>query len=1221
MAKEDPQESKEGFIELKKLLFDLEKKILETKKQIALEDKKSADYLEKMAKLDAIRSKNRDEYQRIKKEIEKIEKESEKRAEKELKTREQILKNIEEENEAIEEAAKIRAKQFKLEQDEVDLIKRRKAFETEIGGLQEKSAALMRNLTGDLKKNAETLQISGNAVGEIVSQSEKLKGLMSSNTEQSEAFERSLNQSVKNASGIDDLSSKILSNMEDMKKKGYELVETAELEKSLKEQAYSLSVNAKKMTYDQWKAQRQILDNQQKELAKLKQINQQMAEKSKRSKETRENIVGWIAAVPGGAFLMNKMGLGDIIKGTKTVKETIKDWGAGLKSFALALPGMAVAGAFSLITTALKMTVGLIFDLDQELADMSKNLAITRKQSEGLYHSLGSMALRLNLVGVNVKELSSTLGFLTDEYGTAIGRLTNATTKSGWLEGITILREKFQLTNEEALNFGKISTLVGVDFNKLAMTGERLNKGLLNSKQVFKALANTPLVMAQGFKNSVTELVKFVGKAKALGIDLKAFQAAMEGSLDIESSLGAQMEAEILTGHSFKNMDAFRDASENMRPDLAYKYMMENLIALDGAGKLRTKTQMDAVGKLYSMDKEQIIQSINSFKEAQKVFGTGKNALQEMSKLQDLNAQQLEARIAKSKTQEEKDFLRRLAGEKEGASMQEKIADKTEKIKIEIQDKLIPTINKMHDMLDKVLNSEALKKVVTMIADTLPKVFDGMIWMAEQMVKAFEKAYDFAKKTIELMKQLGILKEDEKGNISMGDPLGEGSSAAMIAAAGGAGLYALRHPIKTAKFLSKPITAPLKYAKNKMFPGKVPIPTPNVIGPHSALPTEHWDIMADMKSAGRGQIPPYKMMNDPQLPSGWSKSSSGLYMPPETPTKTPTGIFEKTSSFFKNQFSKVSQIVDDTRMFGRRAITKVDDFYKGIRYGSSFEWVGKVGKKLSGFADDAVKLGSKVFPKMGTAVEGIATVAPKMLGNVARVGGAALSKLALPLQVAMSAYDAFGGAQGAGKALGIKQKDLSTRNVASGAAGGLLSGLTMNGLFGLFKGYDAESLTREINEKAKKPLTFTGAINDALFGGITGKASLYARLFSDEKGSAEKTFGKTFDPSKGSLIDQGWNAIFGAPQQQQKQQPVRSSYQKPAIVTDNTGVSMQQKPVISLDTTGLEKKMDKMISAFNNVASQPTYIKIGERTIEALSGEIDFRKNKQAGIPNYSFNR
>lgn len=1220
MAKEDPQESKEGFIELKKLLFDLEKKILETKKQIALEDKKSADYLEKMAKLDAIRSKNRDEYQRIKKEIEKIEKESEKRAEKELKTREQILKNIEEENEAIEEAAKIRAKQFKLEQDEVDLIKRRKAFETEIGGLQEKSAALMRNLTGDLKKNAETLQISGNAVGEIVSQSEKLKGLMSSNTEQSEAFERSLSQSVKNASGIDDLSSKILSNMEDMKKKGYELVETAELEKNLKEQAYSLSVNAKKMTYDQWKAQRQILDNQQKELAKLKQINQQMAEKSKRSKETRENIVGWIAAVPGGAFLMNKMGLGNIIKGTKTVKETIKDWGAGLKSFALALPGMAVAGAFSLITMALKMTVGLIFDLDQELADMSKNLSITRKQSEGLYHSLGSMALRLNLVGVNVKELSSTLGFLTDEYGTAIGRLTNATTKSGWLEGITILREKFQLTNEEALNFGKISTLVGVDFNKLAMTGERLNKGLLNSKQVFKALANTPLVMAQGFKNSVTELVKFVGKAKALGIDLKAFQSAIEGSLDIESSLGSQMEAEVLTGFSFKNMDAFRDAAENMRPDLAYKYMMDNLLEMDKAGKLNTTTRLNAVGKVYSMDKEQILESINRFKEAQKVFGTGRNVMEEMSKLQNLNEQQLEARIAKSKTQEEKDFLRRLAGEKEGASMQEKIADKTEKIKIEIQDKLIPTINKMHDMLDKVLNSEALKKVVTMIADTLPKVFDGMIWMAEQMVKAFEKAYDFAKKTIELMKSLGILKEDEEGNISMGDPLGEGSSAAMIAAAGGAGLYALRHPIKTAKFLSKPITAPIKYAKNKMFPGKVPIPTVNEVGPHSLLSDTHWDDVADMKRVGRSR-PPIIVETAPELPSGWSQSRSGLYMPPETPKKAPTGIFEKTSSFFKNQFSKVGQIVDDTRMFGRRAMTKVDDFYKGIKYGSSFEWVGKVGKKLSGFADDAVKLGSKVFPKMGTAVEGIATVAPKMLGNVARAGMAGLSKLAVPIQVAMSAYDAFGGAQGAGKALGIKQKDLSTRNVASGAAGGLLSGLTMNGLFGLFKGYDAESLTREINEKAKKPLTFKGAINDALFGGITGKASLYARLFSDEKGSAEKTFGKTFDPSKGSLIDQGWNAIFGAPQQQQKQQPVRSSYQKPAIVADNTGVSMQQRPVINLDTTGLEKKMDKMISAFNNVASQPTYIKIGERTIEALSGEIDFRKNKQAGIPNYSFNR
>ena len=90
MAKEDPQESQKGFIELKNLLFDLEKKILEIKKQIVLEDKKSADYLEKMAKLDAIRSKNRNEYQRIKRQINQIEKESEKSAEKELKTREQI---------------------------------------------------------------------------------------------------------------------------------------------------------------------------------------------------------------------------------------------------------------------------------------------------------------------------------------------------------------------------------------------------------------------------------------------------------------------------------------------------------------------------------------------------------------------------------------------------------------------------------------------------------------------------------------------------------------------------------------------------------------------------------------------------------------------------------------------------------------------------------------------------------------------------------------------------------------------------------------------------------------------------------------------------------------------------------------------------------------------------------------------------------------------------
>ena len=113
----------------------------------------------------------------------------------------------------------------------------------------------------------------------------------------------------------------------------------------------------------------------------------------------------------------------------------------------------------------------------------------------------------------------------------------------------------------------------------------------------------------------------------------------------------------------------------------------------------------------------------------------------------------------------------------------------------------------------------------------------------------------------------------------------------------------------------------------------------------------------------------------------------------------------------------------------------------------------------------------------------------------------------------------------------------------------------------------------------------------------------------------QKTINQFNNPGP-SLFDKAWNSMFGTPQQS-----VKSSYQKPSIVADKTGVSMQQKPVISLDTTQLEKKMDKMISAFNSVASQPTYIKIGERTVEALQGELDFRKNKQAGIPNYSFNR
>lgn len=1238
MAKKRSEKPATNIIELKKLLVDLEKSILATKKQIVAQDKKSADYLEKMAKLDAIRSKNRNEYYRIRRQIDQIEKESQKRAEKELKTQEDLTKQIEDENKELEKRAKKEEEKLKRDQKAKDLREKRRNIEKEILDLEEKSAVLMKSVNLDTIKQAETLKISGKSVSEIADKTNEIKKLMKLSGTESRVFEETLKHSVKNASSIDEISSKILENMDRMKERGYELVDTYQMERQLKEQTARLDLNKEKLGQKRYDIQKKMLNSQIQELNKLKEINKQLAEKSKSSKEIRESMTGWIAAVPGGSFLLNKLGLGKILKESKGIKETIKDWGTAAKGLAAALPFMALAGFFTLLMKVFTFGIKLVFDLDQRISDLSKQFQLSRAEATNMFATLGGMALRMNIIGINVKELADSLSYLAEEYGISIERLRNSTMKSGWLEGITILREKFQLTSEEALNFGKIAASQNMTMDQLAYNAERMSKGVLNAKSAFKAIGNVPMLIANGMKNAVGDLVKFVAKAKAMGIDIKAFSDALFGMMDIEQSLATQMEAQVITGFEFKNIDKVRELANVFGGEgKAYDLMMEDLSKLKDlsqvpGGKLGVKK----IAETYGFTLDQFMDIFNRAKELEKVFGA-RNPMASMEKILSMNVDQLNAAAKKAKTAAQRDFLIGEAKKRTGASMEEKITDKGEKIQIEMMEKLIPVVDRLHKLVDSVLNSGELKKVVGMIAETLPTIFNGMIAMAEAMVAAFKKVLQLVEKTRDVLIDMGVLERVKKqGPIKEGEDPYEtrvnpkllpfddtGSNMLFYGGLGIAGAIAagkaIMHPIKT----TKAVYNAGKWAKNKMFPGKVPIPTVNEVGPHSLLSNTHWDDVADMKRVGRSR-PPIIVETAPELPSGWSQSRSGLYMPPETPKKAPTGIFEKTSSFFKNQFSKVGQIVDDTRMFGRRAMTKVDDFYKGIKYGSSFEWVGQVGKKLSGFADDAVKLGAKTFPKMGAAAEGIAKFGSKSL-NVAKVGAKAPG-----IGTVLAALDYGSGMSAATDTFKNmnKGKDPTSRQRQ-------ISGATSIFSLGGFL-YDPADMAKQayagkvpIDNSTGKEITFDR--NPLSYLGFQA-SSAYGKLFDDTDATRGKisdfsaealakadkqraiTRQKTIDQFKNpgpSLFDKAWNSIFGV---EQKTQPVKTTaspyYQTTRPVSD------QKSVVVNMNTVPLEQKIEKLIMLISGMASQPTYIKIGEQTVEAIRSEINWKKQNIIGVDN-----
>jgi hypothetical protein len=60
--------------------------------------------------------------------------------------------------------------------------------------------------------------------------------------------------------------------------------------------------------------------------------------------------------------------------------------------------------------------------------------------------------------------------------------------------------------------------------------------------------------------------------------------------------------------------------------------------------------------------------------------------------------------------------------------------------------------------------------------------------------------------------------------------------------------------------------------------------------------------------------------------------------------------------------------------------------------------------------------------------------------------------------------------------------------------------------------------------------------------------------------------------------------------------------------------SQNQSPMLSM--ANVEKKLDTLISVIADAANKPTVIKIGEKTVEEIKSQLDFRKSYNVAVDN-----
>lgn len=215
--------------------------------------------------------------------------------------------------------------------------------------------------------------------------------------------------------------------------------------------------------------------------------------------------------------------------------------------------------------TTLQGIIELLFkaavNFNKVSVDVGKNYGYGADQANRLTSSLTSAARASDNVNFTLKNAAEAMSQLNEQTGFV------AEYSAKTLETQILLTKQFGLTAEEASGIYKFSVLTG-------KSAEQVNKSMVGAyvaarnqlrvgipfRATIAEAAKVSGQLAANLKNNPEFIVKAVAQAKALGTTLEQTRKQGESLLEFESSLEAELKAELLTGQAL-NLERARAAA------------------------------------------------------------------------------------------------------------------------------------------------------------------------------------------------------------------------------------------------------------------------------------------------------------------------------------------------------------------------------------------------------------------------------------------------------------------------------------------------------------------------------------------------------------------------------------------------------------------------------------------------------------------------------------
>lgn len=396
----------------------------------------------------------------------------------------------------------------------------------------------------------------------------------------------------------------------------------------------------------------------------------------------------------------------------------------------------------TLAVGALTMFFKVLVRADKAAGELAKNMGISYKEAIKLSGEAREIAKGFE--GVAGKDVLDAQSELNKHFGTAAKFSKEISGQFALIQKRTGLSDKAMGTYAKlAMKSGKSIKTTLKDVNDTVLKQNQQNKLTFSVKEVQEEIVKSSSAIKLQTKGSVVALSNAVIEAKKLGSNLAQVEQISSSLLDFESSIQAELQAELLLGKDINLEKARQFAMQGKTGEVAKEVMKQEAVL--NAFKTDNVVAQEAAAKAIGLSRNELADMILKQGELailQKAYGTD---VKSVSDAQD----EYNKKIAEGQTHEQasKDIAdESLKKQLESVSIAQQFEETMARITDIFMSMAEPILLLVQSMIDLVGGAENFANILVGIAATYLIIKGAM--MASKALQAGQLAYEGAKAAI-----------------------------------------------------------------------------------------------------------------------------------------------------------------------------------------------------------------------------------------------------------------------------------------------------------------------------------------------------------------------------------------------------------------------------------------------------------------------------------------